>query len=320
MAAKTQLSVQDERSLLHPKPPAEIHRGHVAGAVMSLFTFGLGAFSTYQTIAHGRPIDITKLATSLVLAFGSGCVCYLCARSAITTPPMTSRLIEQESAMEAGRIQKVDDLIQPLLQRINTLITNPRYQQEGSTIEAVNLQDSLVTLSQQIDAITSLLDGLHDRATTSEQELGEKSTQVDEQVEQLKQSFQGQVARLDAKIAELESRVAPPETPQAREPALSPAAPAAVSPMISGAPSPAQPSPGTASAELVAALTRDIFAGLDGLKMTASPSSRGSSRPPSAPSSPAVASAPSAYSPSNPAGSSRRGKPPASPLAKLNDG
>lgn len=310
------LSVQSEGAHLVPKPPEASKRGYVGGAVASALAFALGAFSTYQTIAHGRPIDITRLATSVVLSLGGACNCGLCIKWALATPPLTSR-VEPESVMEAGEAQKVDDLIRPLLERINTLITDPKYQQEGSTTEAVSLEDSLRALSQQIDVMTSLLDGLHVRAAATEQELDEKSTQVDEQVEQLKQTFQEQVHRLDTKIAELEARVAPPATPQAGELALlSPAAPAAASPMASGVLSPAQPSPGTASADLVAALTRDIFAGLDSLKFTGSPGSRGSSRPPSAPSSPAVASAPaSTSSPSNPS-SSRRGKLPASPLGK----
>jgi hypothetical protein len=321
---QTQFSVQGESALLIPKTPEEIKRGYIAGAVASAFAFGLGAFSIYQTIKHGRPIDITKLATSLVLSLGSACNCGLCIKWALTTPTLTSR-VEPESAMEAGEIQKVDNLIRPLLNRINTLITDPRYQQEGTTIEAVNLEDSLAALSQQINAMASLLDGLHGRAAATEQELDEKSTQVDEQVEQLKQTFQEQVVRLDAKIAELEARVAPPVTPQARELALlSPAAPAAaLSPMISGASSPAQPSPGTASADLVAALTKDIFAGLDNLKFTGSPASRGSSRPPSAPGSPsvAVASAPSSFSPSYPTGGApRKSKPSPSALGKSNEG
>jgi len=185
------LHIQEKQPLLGgttPQPSVKSKVAYAAGAFVSFSGFAFGCYSTYATIAHGRPLDLTKLFSSLVATVASGiCTCHCCIKLADQFKP---RQYEQQSSAEAGQVPNAE--LRTTIDRVGEIISQAKYQVEGTAPARINTQDPEKALTQLPTVIESLLKGLHIRA----ERLGDQNLKKDAELSQKNQKIQ----QLEAKI------------------------------------------------------------------------------------------------------------------------
>ncbi|MBS0649513.1 MAG: hypothetical protein JSS10_09895 [Verrucomicrobia bacterium] len=185
--------------------------------------------------------------------------------------------------LDALRKEIVGTVLSPISTSIHSLLSDARFQEGAKGIEQESSENLEAFVFRQIASIGTLLETLLSSAQQSDQALIAT-----------KEDFEAQVDALDAKLQALMSAQKLP-SPAPSDSTASPAAAAT--------PSPARLSPAPAADADLEALKRDIFAGINNLKLAVSPSSRPGSRASSTPASPAKSapSSPAARTPAAPA-------------------